>query len=87
MNYKINNTSVCLDKFTSLVVSFCFEKCLNTLYTGRRFMLDAINLLLENVLNGEYAQRLVDMIYVNDFDFDEPIAMHIRHSKRFPVAG
>ena len=32
-------------------------------------MLDAINLLLENVLNGEYAQRLADIIYVNDFDF------------------
>ena len=40
-------------------------------------MLDAINLLLENVLNGEYAQRLADIIYVNDFDFDEPIAVHI----------
>ena len=50
-------------------------------------MLDAINLLLENVLNGEYAQRLADIIYVTDFDFDEPIAVHIRHSKRFPVAG
>ena len=50
-------------------------------------MLDAINLLLENVLNGEYAQRLADIIYVNDFDSDEPIAVHIRHSKRFPVAG
>ena len=50
-------------------------------------MLDAINLLLENVLNGEYAQRLADIIYVNDFDFDEPIAVHIRHSKHFPVAG
>ena len=50
-------------------------------------MLDAINLLLENVLNGEYAQRLADIIYVNDFDFDEPIAVHIRHSKRFPVAS
>ena len=50
-------------------------------------MLDAINLLLENVLNGEYAQRLADIIYVIDFDFDEPIAVHIRHSKRFPVAG
>ena len=35
MNYKINNTSVCLDKFTSLVVSFFFEKRLNTLYTGQ----------------------------------------------------
>ena len=23
----------------------------------------------------------------NDFDFDEPIAVHIRHLKRFPVAG
>ena len=32
-------------------------------------MLDAINLLLENVLNGEYAQRLADIIYVIDFDF------------------
>ena len=25
MNYKINNTSVCLDKFTSLVVSFFWK--------------------------------------------------------------
>ena len=30
---------------------------------------------------------LADIIYVNDFDFDEPIAVHIRHSKHFPVAG
>ena len=50
-------------------------------------MLDAINLLLENVLDGEYAQRLADIIYVNDFDFDQPIGVHILHSKRFPVAG
>ena len=37
-------------------------------------MRDAISLQLENVLNGEYAQQLADVIYVkvktNDFDFD-----------------
>ena len=42
-------------------------------------MLDAINLLLENVLNGEYAQRLADIIYVNDFDFDELLWEGISH--------
>ena len=35
MNYKINNASVCLDKFTSLLVSSFFENRSNTLYTGR----------------------------------------------------
>ena len=68
MNYKINNTSVCLDKFTSLVVSFSFETAQIICIRAKVFsvllnfpsvtMLDAINLLLENVLNGEYAQRL-----------------------------
>ena len=33
-------------------------------------MLNAIYLLLENVLNGEYAQRMADIIYVKDFDFE-----------------
>ena len=92
-----NNTSVCLDKFTSLVVIF-FSKtaqilCIRVevfsvlLNFSSVSMLDAINLLLENVLDGEYAQRLADIIYVNDFDFDQPIGVHILHSKRFPVAG
>ena len=65
MNYKINNTSVCLDKFTSLSSFFLrnaqilciqvevFSVSLNFLSAS---MLDAINLLLENILNGVYAQ-------------------------------
>ena len=26
-------------------------------------------------------------VYINDFDFDEPITVRIHHLKRFPVAG
>ena len=37
MNYKMNNTSVFLDEFTSLLVSFLFENRSDTLYTGRSF--------------------------------------------------
>ena len=40
-----------------------------------------------NCLNGVYSQRLADVIQNNDFDFDKPIAVHICHSKCFPVAG
>ena len=40
-----------------------------------------------NCLNGEYSQRLADVIQNNDFDFDKPIAVHICHSECFPVAG
>ena len=67
-NYKINKTSLWLDKFTTLVVSFCFENYLKTLYTCQIFdvllnftsvtMRDALILLLEKVLNDEYMQRL-----------------------------
>ena len=34
-----------------------------TILTGA-LIYDTINLLLENVLNGEYAQRLADVIYI-----------------------
>ena len=70
-NYKINKTSVWLDKFTTLVVSFCFENRLKTLYTGQIFnvllnftavtMRDALILLLERVLNDESVQRLAEL--------------------------
>ena len=68
MNYKINNTTVCLDKFATLVVSFFFESawilCIRAEVFSVLFnflfvtMLDAINLLLGNVLNDESVQRL-----------------------------
>ena len=50
-------------------------------------MLDAINLLLENVLNGEYAQRLARQNQSHCRKLYQPIAVHIHYSKRFPVAG
>ena len=67
MNYKINDTSVCLDKFASLVVSFFFENHLKISVYRSKFLVfycifssvsmqAVINLLPENVLNGEYAQ-------------------------------
>ena len=99
MNYKINDTGVCLDKFISLMVSFfsktaqilclrveVFSVLLNFSFVT---MLDAINLLLKNVLNGEYAQRLArqNQNQSQCFELHQPIAVHIRHSKRFPVAG
>ena len=83
MNYKINNSTVCLEKFTDFLVSF-FENHLNTFCTGQSFYgfveffvcdyQDVINLLLENVLNDKN-------------DIDKPIAVHFCHLKRFPVAG
>ena len=71
MNDKINKTSVWLDKFTTLVVSFCFEDRLKTLYMCQSFhvllnftsvtMRDVLILLLENVLHDEYVQRLAQL--------------------------
>ena len=72
MNYKINYISVCLDLpgllalwsvfFSKTAQILCilveiFGVLLNFLSVS---MLDAVNLLLENVLNGEYAHRLAD---------------------------
>ena len=95
MNYKINRTSVRLDKFTSLLVSLFFENRSNTLNTGRSFQCFVEFFVCDYRDAKRFKWRICIAIGCcnlrqsqnNYFDFDEPVAVHIRHLKRFPVAG